>query len=146
VERFEVSGTVNRPVEQVWAAHEDVHLLERISPPIPAIELIDPPSHCRAGARFTVRLKMFPPLVQTDWQVEIIRWDPPRCFVDRQVTGPFLSWEHTHQFSPLTDDTTLIVESIRFELNPLIDGTLVRAALDYIFQWRLRNLVQVLSA
>lgn len=145
MERFEVSATVHRPIEEVWSAHEDVRLLERISPPIPVVKLVDPPTRCHQGSRFTVRLQLLPVVLAIDWQVEIVRWEPPCCFVDRQVSGPFAIWEHTHQFSPLTDDTTLIVESVRFEFNPLVDGILVRRALDLMFQVRMRNLVRTLG-
>lgn len=145
LERFEVSATVGRPVEQVWAAHEDVRLLERISPPFPAVRVVDPPTRCAEGTRFTVHLEILPQAPGIDWLVEIVSWEAPRRFVDRQVRGPFTHWEHIHQFSPLTDDSTLIVESIRFEFNPLLDAALVRPALDWMFQWRMRNLVAALE-
>ncbi len=145
MERFEVNITVERTLADVWKAHEDVRLLERISPPYPIVSLVNPASECTLGTRFTVRLEALPGLVLTDWQVEIVRWEPPTRFVDRQVSGPFKFWEHTHQFSALNSTTTLVVDQVLFESNALIDGILIKPALEAMFQWRLRNLATALA-
>jgi ligand-binding SRPBCC domain-containing protein len=79
-----------------------------------------------------------------DWQAKITHWDPPVCFVDEQVSGPFRIWEHTHQFMAITSESTRIVDSVRFELNPLVDGTLIRLGLETMFKLRMQNLKQTL--
>ena len=43
----------------------------------------------------------------------IIELDRPHRFVDSQVTGPFRSFRHEHEFSAVTDGT-LMVDRIRF--------------------------------
>jgi ligand-binding SRPBCC domain-containing protein len=142
--KFEVSATVNLPVAEVWKAHEDVTLLERIAPPFPKVRLLEPNVICQLGTRFTVRVELFGPAA-LDWQVQIIRWEPPTCFVDQQVSGPFSFWEHTHQFTSISANETRLLDAVNFELNPLLDDTMIRFGLETMFQWRMENLKRALS-
>ncbi|BAC92106.1 SRPBCC family protein [Gloeobacter violaceus] len=145
MERLESSAVVSRPIADVWAAHQDLGLLERVSLPYPMVEVLDKPPSYGLGSRFTVRLSLVPHLAAIDWQVEIVRFEPPERFVDRQVSGPFRFWEHTHAFSALTPDRTLVVESVLFEFNPLLDGPLLRPVLEGVFAWRTERLVEELG-
>ena len=142
--KFEVSATVNLPIEEVWKAHEDVTLLERIAPPFPKIRLLESEVVCQSGTRFTVRVELFGPAA-LDWQVQIIRWEPPTCFVDQQVSGPFSFWEHTHQFIPISANQTRLLDAVNFELNPFLDDNVIRFGLESMFQWRMENLKRALS-
>lgn len=142
MERFEVAETVPLPVASVWKAHEDVQLLERVAPPFPLVRLKESNIVCTLGTQFTVRVELFG--IGIDWRAKITHWDPPVCFVDEQVSGPFRVWEHTHQFMPITSESTRIVDSVRFELNPLLDGTLIRLGLETMFKLRMQNLKQTL--
>lgn len=143
MEQFEVSATVNLPLEAVWVAHEDVTLLERIAPPFPSVRLLEREIVCGLDTRFTVRVELGP--LAVDWQVQIIRWEPPTCFVDRQVYGPFQFWEHTHRFVPVRADQTRLIDSVRFELTPLLDSTVIRFGLETMFRLRMENLKTALS-
>ncbi|NEQ28766.1 MAG: SRPBCC family protein, partial [Microcoleus sp. SIO2G3] len=127
----------------VWKAHEDVRLLERVAPPFPLVRLKESNIVCALGTQFTVRVELFG--IGIDWQAKITHWDPPVCFVDEQVSGPFRVWEHTHQFMAITSESTRIVDSVRFELNPLVDGTLIRLGLEAMFKLRMQNLKQTLT-
>lgn len=142
MERFEVAETVLLPVDVVWKAHEDVKLLERISPPFPVVRLKESNIVCGLNTQFTVRIEMAN--LGIDWQVKIMHWDPPTCFIDQQVSGPFKFWEHTHHFMPITADSTRMVDAVKFEFNPLLDGTVIRLALEAMFKTRMQNLKQAL--
>lgn len=142
MERFEVAETVLLPVDVVWKAHEDVKLLERISPPFPVVRLKESNIVCGLDTQFTVRVEMVNWGI--DWQVKITHWDPPICFIDQQISGPFKFWEHTHHFMPITADSTRMVDSVKFEFNPLLDGTVLRLALEAMFKTRMKNLKQAL--
>lgn len=47
--------------------------------------------------------------------------EPPGCFVDEQVTGPFKRWHHTHRFEPDGTGGTVMHDVIDFAapLGPL---------------------------
>lgn len=142
MERFEVAETVPLPVDAVWKAHEDVQLLERIAPPFPAVRLKESNIVCSLGTEFTVRVELLS--VGLDLRVKITHWDPPTCFIDEQVSGPFRFWEHTHHFMPISVESTRVVDLVKFELNPLVDGTLIRLGLETMFKLRMQNLKQAL--
>ncbi|CAA9499789.1 MAG: hypothetical protein AVDCRST_MAG96-1906 [uncultured Segetibacter sp.] len=142
MERFEVAENVPLPVDVVWSAHEDVRLLERVSPPFPSVRIKESNIVCGPNSQFTVRVELGGWGV--DWQVKITHWDPPICFIDEQVSGPFKFWEHTHHFMPITSESTRIVDSIKYELNPLLDGTVIRLGLEAMFKVRMQNLKQAL--
>lgn len=142
MERFKVAENISLPVDVVWSAHENVRLLESISPPFPTVRIKESNIVCGLNTQFTVRVELINWGV--DWQVKITHWDPPTCFIDEQLSGPFKFWKHTHHFMPITADSTRMVDSVEFELNPLLDGTVIRYALEAMFKVRMQNLKQAL--
>jgi ligand-binding SRPBCC domain-containing protein len=144
LERIEIAETVPLPVAAVWEAHEDVQLLERIAPPILSVRLKESNIVCGLGTHLPLRFELFG--LGMDWRVKITHWDPPVCFKDEQVTGPFRVWEHTHQFMAITAESTRIVDAVKFELNPLLDSTVIRWGLEAMIKMRMQNLKQALSS
>jgi ligand-binding SRPBCC domain-containing protein len=144
LERFELAETIPLPVAEVWEAHEDVRFLERIIPPFPLVHLKEPNPAWGLGSDLTLRFELFGAGV--DWKVKITHWDPPVCFKDEQVSGPFHFWEHTHRFMAITAQSTRIVDLVQFELNPLLDATVIRWSLEATFKMRMHNLKQALMS
>jgi ligand-binding SRPBCC domain-containing protein len=59
-------------------------------------------------------------------------------FVDRQVSGPFRSWKHTHRFLPDINGGCVISDEIEFQL-PLpvpFAAAFVKSQLDRLFDYR----------
>ncbi len=142
--RIEVTATVPLPIETVWKAHEDVRILEQIYPPYPVSRLKEPDIVCQTGTRFTVQLEWLPGLLYQDWVVEIVRWEPPTCFEDRQIEGPFQAWQHTHEFVAISAQETRLVDTVQFEFNPVLDELIIRPALELMFYVRTENLKRLL--
>jgi ligand-binding SRPBCC domain-containing protein len=72
--------------------------------------------------------------------VEILKWDPPVCFVDAQVTGPYKKWIHTHSFVS-RDGGTVIRDEVEYSMGAgwfgiLVNRFLVRPDLERIFRFR----------
>jgi ligand-binding SRPBCC domain-containing protein len=142
LERIEVAETIPLPVAVVWDAHEDVRLLERIAPSFPSVRLKESNLVAGLGTHLTLRFDFLG--LGFDWRVKITHWDPPVSFVDEQVSGPFHFWEHTHRFMAITAESTRIVDVVKYELNPLLDGTVIRWGLEAMFKLRMHNLKQAL--
>ncbi len=130
--RFRVKASLN----QVTAFHSDTRALKMLTPPpmIVSFNNVEPLSE-GSLSDFTIWLGPIP-----------IRWvaehqDIHQCgFRDIQVRGPFQVWEHTHTFTPLTENYTEVLDEIQGEPSRhLFQGILSRFMwlnLPFLFGYR----------
>jgi ligand-binding SRPBCC domain-containing protein len=113
--------------------------LARITPPWLHFVIRSPsPVEMKAGAliEYTIRWLGMP----VRWKTEIKDYEPPFCFVDRQIRGPYTLWHHTHVFRELngiTEMTDLV--QYRLPLGPvgrIAHFFLIRRQLRGIFEYR----------
>lgn len=103
-----------RPRAEVFAFFSDAGNLERLTPPWLGFEILTPrPIAMRPGARIDYRLKIHGLPIR--WKTEITAWDPPRQFVDEQLSGPYRLWHHTHTFIE-EGDGTRVVDRVRYAM------------------------------
>jgi ligand-binding SRPBCC domain-containing protein len=128
------------PPEHVFPFFGDALNLEAITPPWLGFRVVTPqPIEMRPGALIDYRLKLHG--VPIRWRTTIAAWDPPRRFVDVQLSGPYAIWHHTHDFEPLEGGGTLMRDTVRYALplGPLgavAHRLVVRADLERIFDYR----------
>ena len=83
------------------------------------------------------------------WRTEISTWEPPFRFVDQQLKGPYTQWIHTHTFTEISPNETLIHDEVRYRLplEPLGDiiHFFIRKELDYIFDYRQKAVAEILG-
>jgi ligand-binding SRPBCC domain-containing protein len=134
----------------VFAFFADAHNLESITPPWLGFRVITPrPIDMRAGALIEYRLRLHS--VPLRWRTTIAVWDPPRRFVDVQLSGPYRMWHHTHDFEPAGDGGgTLMRDTVRYALpfglaGALAHELLVRRDLAAIFAFRQEAVLASLS-
>ena len=102
------------------------------------------------GARQTIRVGVGP--VGIRWVAEIADLQAERTFfVDRQVSGPFKSWNHRHEVSADGASTSTLADRIEYALpagplGQLFGGRAVRSKLERMFAWRHRVMVHDLRA
>ncbi len=140
--------TLDLPREEVFAYFADAGNLERITPPALRFHIVTPqPIELQQGTLIDYELSMHG--LPMKWQTEISLWEPPFKFVDRQLRGPYRQWIHTHTFTELTPEQTLIEDEVRYRLplEPLGDIAyfLVSRELEYIFDFRQTAVEQILG-
>ena len=97
-QHFTCSSDLDHDPHVVFAWHERVGALERLTPPSVPMRL----QHfdgIRDGDRAHIRLGWGPMAIT--WLAEHRDYSPGRSFTDVQVEGPFSSWTHRHIFEPV---------------------------------------------
>ncbi len=111
-ERVYVLRTITclpRPRAEVFEFFSDAFQLERITPPWLNFRILTPaPIDIREGCLidYQIRLRGIP----IRWRTEICEWHPNDRFMDRQLKGPYLLWEHLHTFEDIEGGTRMMDE------------------------------------
>ena len=108
---FDYQFTVRASLGDVSRFHANTIALKRLTPPPVIVQLHDiEPLGEGSISKFTLWLGPFP-----------IRWTAKhrdvgeRGFTDVQIHGPAKRWEHTHTFTPVSDEITRVTEHIEYE-------------------------------
>ena|SRR5215203_62660 len=131
---------VGLPIEQAFRFYGDAHNLEQITPPWLGFEVTTRgPIEMGVGTLIEYRLRLH--RVPVRWRTRIEGWEPPRRFIDVQVSGPYALWEHTHTFEEDGPGATIIADRVRYSLpfgplGALANRLLVRRDLRRIFDYR----------
>lgn len=140
---LERTQVVAAPIEEAWAFYASPDNLQAITPPWLFFRIDAAPAALGAGARLRYRLRLFG--IPIRWLTEIRMWRPPRSFVDVQLRGPYLLWEHTHRLTPVVGGTE-IHDHVRYQVpgGTLVD-VVVRRWLRRIFDYRAERTAELLS-
>src|SRR5690242_16126475 len=96
VRRLVRSQVVPLPLDEAFAFFADALNLEALTPPWLRFRVLNPSVRIEQGALVDYRLRLH--RVPVTWRTRIEAWEPGVRFVDRQLAGPFASWEHLHAF------------------------------------------------
>lgn len=133
---------VASPLQRIFPFFAQPENLALITPPSLGFRLLTPlPVDMEKGRiiDYTIRLMGLP----VRWRTLITTYEPPRCFVDEQISGPYSFWHHTHRFEP-RDGGTLLYDEVRYVLpmalivpvRDLAHTLYVRPSLERIFDYR----------
>jgi uncharacterized protein (TIGR01777 family) len=130
---------IRRPRAEVFEFFSRPENLSRVTPPKLGFEILTPsPIVMKEGALIDYQIHLLGAPVR--WRTMITEFDPPRRFVDQQLTGPYSFWHHTHEFEE-TPEGTLVRDTVRYAL-PLgalgaaVAGSYVASDLEEIFRYR----------
>ena len=83
-------------VEESFAYHERPGALQRLVPPWESVELEHSDQSLAVGSRVVMKTKVMG--IPLRWVAKHTEYEPPTLFADTQVSGPFASWDHRHEF------------------------------------------------
>jgi ligand-binding SRPBCC domain-containing protein len=132
---YKATQTIALPRDEVFEFFSKAENLERITPPELGFHIVTPtPVAIEKGTLIDYRLSMRG--IPMKWQSEITIWDPPNQFADEQRAGPYKQWIHTHRFTEIDADNTLMEDEVRYRLplEPL--GDLAQ----FFVEWELQNI------
>ena len=110
---FEWRSVMPASADEVFAYHARPGAFRRLAPPWQKLRVLEETGDVTGGrVAFDV---WFGPL-KRHWLAEMGSAMPGRQFVDRQLEGPFASWEHTHRFVPDGDDRSELLDHVEYSL------------------------------
>ena len=145
---LERTQRIGLPADEVFDLFGDAFNLERITPPWLRFRVLTPaPIEMGEGTLLEYRLRLHG--IPVRWCTRITAWDPPRRFVDEQISGPYALWHHTHTFEP-DGDATVIRDRVRYRigfgpLGALALWLFVRRDVERIFDYRREAMLRLIS-
>lgn len=139
---------IRKDLKSVFSFFEKPENLESITPPNLGFKILTPkPIKMQKGALIDYKIKLLG--IPVNWTTEITEYNSPKCFVDKQIKGPYSLWEHKHFFEEANDGTYVIDEvtySIGFGLiGRFMNLIYVKNELDKIFDFRAKIIEQILK-
>ncbi len=137
---------VPRPLDEVFLFFSDAGNLETLTPDWMRFHILTPqPIKIATGTTIDYQLRWHG--IPLRWRTEIAVWEPPDCFVDVQLKGPYRLWRHTHLFQASAGGTR-IVDTVQYRLPFGILGRLVHTVsvqrnLEDIFSYRRRKIAEL---
>jgi len=132
---------IRRPRAEVFEFFSDARNLERITPAFLNVRIVTPtPIEMKAGTLIDYRIRLFG--VPLKWRTRIDVYEPGTMFVDRQLSGPYRTWIHTHAFSDVEGGkATKMIDRVEYEipfgpLGRIARLLFVRRTLERIFDHR----------
>jgi ligand-binding SRPBCC domain-containing protein len=131
-------ATFRVPPAALFAFHERDDALALLAPPFPPVRVLERAGGLAVGARVVFELRPLP-FLKLRWVAEHTAYEPGVGFADRQVSGPFAYWLHTHLIEPDPAGSRLI-DVVQWRPKPAVLSALaapfVRPRLRALFAYR----------
>ncbi|MDF1824947.1 MAG: TIGR01777 family oxidoreductase [Verrucomicrobiales bacterium] len=118
---FHLTSTIAASAEELRAWHFRQGAFNRLNPPWEKAQVIESFRELEDGARAVIDVGSGPMKQRWIAEHELIE----SGFIDRQVSGPFASWEHRHLFEDLSENTSKLTDSIHYRLPMGVPGRLL---------------------
>jgi len=135
---FKHSSIINASPEVVWKFHERPDILQLLNPPWQPVQVVRREGGLNVGAITEFRLFLGP--LPLTWLARHTQCEKYHLFIDEQISGPFESWIHRHEFEPENGKTKL-TDAISFSMPgggtvEFVSGWLVQVQLEAMFRYR----------
>jgi ligand-binding SRPBCC domain-containing protein len=134
---------LDRPRDEVFPFFANALNLEEITPAWLRFRIVSKiPIQMYEGVEIEYRLRVRG--IPIGWRSRITAWDPPHCFVDEQVRGPYRLWVHEHRFSA-DSGGTLCEDNVKYIPlgGSLVNKLFVERDIQKIFAYRSEQLRKI---
>lgn len=127
------------PAPEGFAWHARPGAFERLAPPWQTIRILERTGGITDGSELVMEMQLRP--FRQRWVARHGGYIEGREFTDEQVSGPFAAWRHTHRILPDGERTSVLEDTITYELpfapfGPMLGGGAVERMLDRLFRFR----------
>jgi hypothetical protein len=127
-----------KPIGEVFAFFSRPENLQQITPRWLDFRMVETPKELKPVSLIRYRLRWHG--VPVRWTTEITEWNPPHGFVDRELKGPYVLWNHEHLFTEKDGGTTMR-DRVAYALplawaGRIAHWALVRSDVESIFDFR----------
>tara|TARA_Y100000766_G_C18757706_1_gene531781 strand:+ start:309 stop:806 length:498 start_codon:yes stop_codon:yes gene_type:complete len=147
---LQVKYKINTNISEAWTFFTRADNIERIMPPELNFNVTSSkPTNIYEGKIITFNTKIIP-FYSTNIVSEITKISYEKYFVDQQISGPYKIWHHEHHFKKTENNTTIIIEKIKYKLylhpfSRIIHKLLVKNKLINIFKYRTKETQKILD-
>ncbi len=139
-ETYVASSSLPVSVEEAFAYHERPGALQRLIPPWESVQIEHSDHSIAVGSRVVMKTSIAG--IPFRWVAEHTQYDPPHRFADTQLSGPFKSWDHVHEFLE-SGRYSILRDSVQYQLpmgslGRLFGGAMALRTLEAMFAYRHR--------
>lgn len=148
VHRLERQQFVPRPRDEVFAFFTEARNLDRLTPAFLHFRILTPmPLDMRRGTLIDYQIRLGG--VPMRWRTRIETFEAPARFVDVQLSGPYRTWRHLHEFHDAPGGTR-VIDRVTYALpfgflGVLAHRLFVRRTLERIFDYRQQRLAEIFA-
>ena len=130
-------STLPHSAADVFAWHTRSGAFERLNAPWRPVSISSTDASIKDDATITIKLPIIGP-IGVPWTLKHTDYRENEQFCDKQISGPFRSWKHTHRFIPSNNSSCVMRDEISYALPPLSDfiDPFVRTELTRLFSFR----------
>ena len=137
---------IPEPIEKVFSFFSKPENLENITPERLHFTIHTPspiPMDVGQIIDYTIRIRG----ISMHWRSRIARYDPPNCFIDEQIKGPYSIWHHTHTFMQ-KDGGTYIIDHVKYKIpfgfiGKIANSVWISRDLNSIFSYRKKAIAKI---
>lgn len=147
---FSYRSKMPASADTVYRFHSEPDTLEKLTPPWEKAKVVARTGGIETpGSRVTLRVSIGP--FHQEWVAEHVACEPGKMFRDVMVSGPLRKWEHTHEFTPDSENSSWLEDRVEYDfplgwLGKLFGGAYTRRRLQRMFEWRHSATAQELVA
>tara|TARA_R110002049_G_scaffold309268_1_gene519517 strand:+ start:25041 stop:26444 length:1404 start_codon:yes stop_codon:yes gene_type:complete len=129
-------------VDQAFAYHDRPGALDRLIPPWESARIERSDRSLDPGSEVELVTKIAG--IPVRWVAQHTQYDPPHLFEDVQLSGPFASWLHRHEFQSTGEHSSQMRDEIRYRMpmGPVgnaLGHAKARATIESMFAYRHRT-------
>ena len=146
---FNKEQVIYKNISDVFDFFSKPENLSIITPPKMNFNILTPsPIEMKEGTLIDYTINIM--FISMRWRTLITKYDPPYLFIDEQIKGPYSKWHHTHTFTKINENETLIKDTVLYSvplgfIGRVVHWIYIKRDLKKIFSYRKKKINEIFS-